>query len=147
MNGLIHTMDDKRSVVDAVSIRNGRFAEVGRDARPGHGAKVINLRGMTVVPGLIESHTHFVSLANRPGYHVAEVELASNLAEVLAMLAARRRDVPPGQFITAMGAGTPRMWAELRLPTLAELDAAVPDRPVFIYQGGGGPARTNTLGK
>ena len=36
LNGLIHTMDDKRSVVDAVSIRNGRFAEVGRDARPGH---------------------------------------------------------------------------------------------------------------
>jgi predicted amidohydrolase YtcJ len=46
-----------------------------------------------------------------------------------------------------MGAGTPRMFAELRLPTLAELDAAVPDRPVFLYQGGGGPARTNTLGK
>jgi predicted amidohydrolase YtcJ len=147
VNGLIHTMDDKSSVVNAVRIRNGRFVEVGPDARPGRGAKVINLRGLTVVPGLIESHTHFVSLANRPGYHVAEVELASNLAEVLAMLKARRAVVPAGQFITAMGAGTPRMWAELRMPTLAELDAAVPDRPVFIYQGGGGPARTNTLGK
>ncbi|HEX2541391.1 MAG TPA: amidohydrolase family protein [Caldimonas sp.] len=147
VNGMIHTMDDRNSVVGAVSIRNGRFAEVGRDARRNRDAKVINLRGLTVVPGLIESHTHFVSLANRPGYHVAEVELASNIAEVQAMLAARRADVPPGQFITAMGAGTPRMWAELRMPTLAELDAAVPDRPVFIYQGGGGPARTNTLGK
>jgi len=99
------------------------------------------------VPGLIESHTHFVSLANRPGYHVAQWELASNIAEVLALLKARRRDVPAGQFITAMGAGTPRMFAELRLPTLAEIDAAVPDRPVFLYQGGGGPARVNTLGK
>jgi predicted amidohydrolase YtcJ len=39
------------------------------------------------------------------------------------------------------------MFAELRLPTLTELDGAVPDRPVFLYQGGGGPARTNTLGK
>jgi predicted amidohydrolase YtcJ len=130
-----------------VSIKNGRFTDVGRDVRPDHRAKVINLRGLTVVPGLIESHTHFVSLANRPGYHVAQVELASNLAEVLALLRARRRDVPRGQFITAMGAGTPRMWAEMRMPTLAELDAAVPNRPVFIYQGGGGPARTNTLGK
>jgi hypothetical protein len=46
-----------------------------------------------------------------------------------------------------MGAGTPRMFAELRLPTLAEIDAVVPDRPVFLYQGGGGPARTNSLGK
>jgi predicted amidohydrolase YtcJ len=46
-----------------------------------------------------------------------------------------------------MGAGTPRMFAEQRLPNLAELDAVVPDRPVFLYQGGGGPARTNSLGK
>jgi len=145
VNGRIHTMDDRNSVVSSVTIRDGRF--VGRGANSSSKNEVIDLRGHTVVPGLIESHTHFVSLANRPGYHVAQWELASNLAEVLAMLAARRRDVPPGQFITAMGAGTPRMFAELRLPTLAELDAAVPDRPVFLYQGGGGPARTNTLGK
>jgi len=147
VNGRIHTLDDRNRVVSSVTMRNGRFVAVGRHADPGPGAKVVDLRGRTVVPGLIESHTHFVSLANRPGYHVAGLELASNIAEVQAMLAARRRDVPPGQFITAMGAGTPRMWAELRLPTLAELDAAVPDRPVFVYQGGGGPARTNTLGK
>jgi len=147
VNGRIHTMDDRGSVVQAVRISNGRFSGVGPDASAAGGARVINLQGRTVVPGLIESHTHFVSLANRPGYHVAEVELASNISEVLNMLAARRPSVPPGQFITAMGGGTPRMWAELRMPTLAELDSAVPDRPVFIYQGGGGPARTNTLGK
>ena len=147
VNGRIHTMDDQNRVVDAATIRNGRFVSVGSASNPGPGKNVINLHGRTVVPGLIESHTHFVSLANRPGYHVAQWELASNIAEVLELLAARRRDVPPGQFITAMGAGTPRMFAELRLPTLAEIDSAVPDRPVFLYQGGGGPARTNTLGK
>jgi predicted amidohydrolase YtcJ len=132
-----------------VAIRDGRFVSLGSASNPGPGTKVINLHGRTVVPGLIESHTHFVSLANRPGYHVAQWELASSVAEVLAVLAARRArgDVPPGQFITAMGAGTPRMFAELRLPTLAEIDSAVPDRPVFLYQGGGGPARTNTLGR
>jgi predicted amidohydrolase YtcJ len=145
-HGRIHTMDDKNRIVDKVAIRNGRFISVGKASGQ---AKRINLRGRTVVPGLIESHTHFVSLANRPGYHVAQWELASNVAEVLALLAARRArgDVPPDQFITAMGAGTPRMFAELRLPTLAELDKAVPDRPVFLYQGGAGPARTNSLGK
>jgi predicted amidohydrolase YtcJ len=146
VNGKIHTMDDANRVVNSVAIQDGRFVSVRSAAHSGP-AHVINLHGRTVVPGLIESHTHFVSLANRPGYHVAQWELASNIAEVLALLAARRRDVPQGQFITAMGAGTPRMFAELRLPTLAELDAAVPDRPVFLYQGGGGPARTNTLGK
>jgi len=149
VHGHIHTMDEKNPLVSAVAIRNGRFVAVGNAAHQYGSAKVINLGGRTVVPGLIESHTHFVSLANRPGYHVARWELASSVAEVLALLAARRArgDVPPGQFITAMGAGTPRMFAELRLPTLAEIDSAVPDRPVFLYQGGGGPARTNTLGK
>ena len=37
--------------------------------------------------------------------------------------------------------------AAIGISTVAEIDAAVPDRPVFLYQGGGGPARTNTLGK
>src|SRR5262247_3707194 len=128
VNGRIHTMDDRNRVVSSVTIRNGRFAEVGHGDHGGD-ARVIDLRGRTVVPGLIESHTHFVSLANRPGYHVAQWELANNIAEVLAVLAARRArgDVPMGQFITAMGAGTPRMFAENRLPTLQEIDAAVPD--------------------
>jgi predicted amidohydrolase YtcJ len=146
VNGRIHTMDDKNRVVDSVAIRNGRFVSAGHD-HGSRGGRKIDLRGRTVVPGLIESHTHFVSLANRPGYHVAQWELASSIAEVLAMLRARRKDVPEGQFITAMGAGTPRMFAELRLPTLQEIDAVVPDRPVFLYQGGLGPARTNTPGR
>lgn len=145
-NGRIHTMDDQSSILSSVGIRDGRFVPAGDIARSR--AQVIDLRGKTVVPGLIESHTHFVSLANRPGYHVAEWELASDIAGVLQVLKARRdRGVPEGQFITAMGAGTPRMFAELRLPTLAEIDSVVSDRPVFLYQGGGGPARTNTLGK
>lgn len=145
-NGTIHTMDDQGSVVSTIGIRDGRFVPAGAvDERQ---ARVLDLEGRTVVPGLIESHTHFVSLANRPGYHVAEWELASDIAGVLQALKARRdRGVPDGQFITAMGGGTPNMFAERRLPTLAEIDSAVADRPVFLYQGGGGPARTNTLGK
>ena len=148
VNGRIHTMDDKGSVVSAVAIRNGRFVSVGNASNPGPGARVINLKGRTVVPGLIESHTHFVSLANRPGYHVV-LELARNIGEVQDLLASRRArgDVPEGKFITAMGGWSPNQWAERRLPTLTELDAAVPDRPVLVYQGGGGPARTNTRGK
>jgi Predicted metal-dependent hydrolase with the TIM-barrel fold len=148
INGKIHTMDDQASVVHAVRIQGNRIVAVGHEAQKAGGqAERIDLRGRTVVPGLIESHTHFISLANRPGYHVAQWELASNVDEVLAFLAARRPSVPEGQFITAMGAGTPNMFAERRLPTLAEIDAVINDRPVFLYQGGGGPARVNTLGK
>ena len=154
VNGRIHTMDDQGTVARAAAIRNGRFVAVGNSAAsPGPGGRTINLQGRTVIPGLIESHTHFVSLANRPGYHVAQLELAESLDEVLEMLAARRArgDVPEGEFITAMGGWHPRQWFTppevLRLPTLAELDEAVPDRPVMLFQQFNGPSRVNSLGK
>src|SRR5436189_2352211 len=70
VNGKIHTMDDENTVVSAVSIRDGRFAEVGNASRPQHGpnTRVIDLHGRTVVPGLIDNHTDIVPMANRPGY-------------------------------------------------------------------------------
>jgi predicted amidohydrolase YtcJ len=144
-NGRIHTLDDRNRIVDAVAIRNGRIAELGRDVQK-RGKNQINLKGRTVIPGLIEGHVHVVSLANRPGHHVV-IEQATNIAEIQELLAARRPSVPAGEFITAMGGWHPNFFAERRLPNLAELDAAVPDRPVFVYQGGGGPSVTNSLGK
>src|SRR5688572_9155628 len=127
VNGRIHTMDPKNPIVSSIAIRNGRFVAVGHGASGAGGGPVINLRGATVIPGLIESHTHFVSLANRPGYHVAHWELANNVAEVLDALRARRaqNDVPAGAFITAMGAGVPNIWRERRMPTFEELSNAV----------------------
>ena len=70
VNGKIHTMDARNSIVSTVAIRNGRFVSVGNN-RPARqpGMRVIDLKGRTVVPGLIEAHVHIVSLANRPGYH------------------------------------------------------------------------------
>jgi len=143
-------MDDANTVAKAITIRNGRIVSVGASAAaPGPDATVVNLQGRTVVPGLIESHTHFVSLANRPGYHVAQLELATSIADVLEMLAARRAqgDVPEGAFITAMGGWNSNQWAEQRLPTRDELDDAVPDRPVLLFQRFNGPSRVNSLGK
>ena len=149
VNGKIHTMNATNGVASAVAVEDGRFVAVGTDgeirARRPH-ATVIDLNGRTVVPGMIEAHVHFVSLAIRPGYHVV-IENAWNIAQIQQMLAARRPDVPAGEFITAMGGWHPNMFAEHRLPTRAELDAAVPDRPVLLFQGFTGPSATNSLGK
>ena len=145
-NGRIHTLDATSRVVTDVSIRNGRIVAAGdRLPRPA-GARVVNLRGRTVVPGLIEAHVHIVSLANRPGYHTI-LENTTSLREVQQVLAARRKDVPEGQWITSMGGWHPNQWAEHRHPTLQELDDAVPDRPVFLYERFTGPAVTNSMGK
>ena len=147
VNGRIHTLDDKNSVVSAVAIRNGRFVAVGAAANPGPSSKVINLRGRTVIPGIVEGHVHVVSLANRPGYHTI-LENTTTIREIQEALAARRPDVPEGQWITSMGGWHPNQWVDhRRRPTLAELDAAVPDRPVFLFERFTGPAVTNSLGK
>ncbi len=145
-NGKFHTMDDQDRVVSEVAIRGGRFVDVGNFGRRGRNA--INLKGRTVIPGLIESCDHIVSFGNyRPGYHTV-LENATSIAEIQSILAARRADVPEGDWITSLGAWTAEtMFAEHRLPNRAELDAAVPDHPVLLYQTTVGPASVNSLGK
>jgi predicted amidohydrolase YtcJ len=146
VNGRIHTMDAKNTIARAVVIRNGRFASVGDSAPASSDARVIDLRGRTVVPGLIEPHVHIVSLANRPGYHTI-LENTASIREIQETLAARRKSVPEGQWITSMGGWHPNQWTERRRPTLKELDEAVPDRPVLLYERFTGPAVTNSPGK
>ena len=146
-NGRIHTMDARNTVANTVSISNGRFVSVGgRPPSAGAGTTVIDLKGRTVVPGLVEPHVHSVSLANRPGYH-AILENTTSIREIQAALAARRKTVPDGQWITSMGGWHPNQWKEHRHPTRQELDEAVPDRPVLLYERFTGPAVTNSLGK
>src|SRR5499433_2569674 len=72
---------------------------------------------------------------------------ASSIREIQEALAARRKNVPEGQWITSMGGWHPNQWAEHRHPTLKELDEAVPDRPVLLYERFTGPCATNSLGK
>jgi hypothetical protein len=146
INGKIHTLNPQDRVVNEVTVQAGRFAYVGplgnRKLNPC--TKVINLHGRVVVPGLIDDHNHFVLFSQRPGYDVM-VETATSIAQAMALLKDRARTVPAGSWVTAIGDWTPRLFAENRMPTLAELDQAVPDHPVFFATFG--PAVTNSLGK
>ena len=151
INGRIHTMDRANAIVSTVTIRNGRFTAVGGAAlRPAAGRRIIDLKGRTAVPGIIDNHNHIVLMGNRPGYHTP-LENASSIAAVQEIIAARTRNIPRGAWITAIGGfhrnqlfppgETPRM------PNLAELDAVLPNNPVYISEGFTGPSTTNSLGK
>jgi predicted amidohydrolase YtcJ len=146
INGKIHTMDDDGTIARAVSIRNGRFAEVGNSARArGPGSRVVNLKGRTVVPGIIDNHNHIVLMGNRPGFHTP-LENASSIAGVQETLAGRADGVPAGEWITTIGGFNINQFAEARFPTKAELDDAVPNHPVFVSQSFNGPSATNSTG-
>jgi predicted amidohydrolase YtcJ len=143
VNGKIVTMDKKNSIVSSVTIQNGVFADAGK---PAPCTKTIDLHGRTVVPGLVDNHNHIVALGLRPG-HDTRIETASSIADVQELISARAKSVPKGEFLTAMGGWNPAQFKEKRLPTLAELDAAAPDHPVFLYLAFTGPAATNSKGK
>jgi len=147
-NGKIVTMDRGNTTVNEVTIQNGRFTAVGPrgNQRLSPCTREINLRGRAVVPGLIDNHNHIVLLGIRPGYHTP-LEGTASIAEVQGVIKARAKGVPAGAFITSMGGWNPAQFAEKRLPTLAELDAADSDHPVFMYLAFTGPAATNTKGK
>src|SRR6188474_738579 len=147
-NGRIHTMDAKRTVVSKVRIANGRFVEVGDAATASGGCTdTIDLRGSTVIPGMIDNHFHVQLVGSRPGYETRTIETAFSIAEVQDVIRERAKSVPDGAFITAIGGLQPRQFAENRMPTLAELDAASPRHPVYIHVAFNGPAATNSLGK
>src|SRR5262245_50142455 len=148
VNGKIHTFDAGNSIVSSVTIKNGKFAVVGDEGQSDVGpcAKVINLGGRTAIPGLVDNHNHFVLLGLRPG-HDTRLETAASIADVQAAIRARTKTVKAGDFITAMGGWVSAQFAENRLPTLAELDAAAPNNPVLVFLTFFGQATTNTLGK
>ncbi len=146
-NGRIVTMDAAGTVATEVTIQNGRIVAVGPNRqRLSPCTRVVNLRGRTAVPGLIDNHNHIVLLGIRPGYHTP-LEGTASIAEAQAALTARARSVPAGAFVTSMGGWNPAQFAEKRLPTLAELDAALPNHPALVFQAFTGPAATNTRGK
>ena len=155
VNGRIHTMDAADRIVSSVAIKDGRFVDVGYSHRyqEGSGTRVIDLRGRTVVPGIIDNHNHFVLMGNRPGYHTP-LENAYSIPDVQAIYAARAARIPSGAWITTIGGFSPNhIYANPadplsgRMPTLSELDAAAPNNPVFIEVGFTGPGATNSAGK
>lgn len=133
------------AIVSEVVIRDGRIVCVGSGGRAGYTpcTRVIDLKGRTAIPGLIDSHVHFVTWGFRPGRDV-RLDRADAVADVGRTIGDRASGVAPGEWITAVGGWSRTQFAENRLPTRAELDAAAPANPVFLWERDGQPAAVNT---
>ncbi|KAI0438193.1 amidohydrolase family-domain-containing protein [Xylaria telfairii] len=150
-NGSIHTMNELGGVVSVIGIKDGTIIYVGESQTEALGKfdeppSIVDLKGHIAIPGLIDCHNHIVLLGNRPGYHTP-LENAYSVADVQNIYRSRAASVSTGSFITTIGGFHPNQFSERRLPTLDELDQAVPDNPVFVSYSFAGPATTNSLGK
>lgn len=136
-------VDARGVVANAITIQDGRIVDVGKGRALGPSTRTVNLKGRMVVPGLIDSHAHFTRTGTNPGYETRWIETTTSIAELQAAVAARAQTVPegPDRFITAAGGWNQNQFAEGRLPTLAELDAATSRHGVYLN------GRTNSVGK
>ncbi|MEU8940844.1 amidohydrolase [Streptomyces goshikiensis] len=134
-NAKVFTGDPGRPEARAVAVRDGRVVALGDDhdlaAFVGPATKVVDALGRRVVPGLNDSHLHVI----RGGLnYVLELRWdgVRSLRRALAMLREQAGRTPKGQWIRVVGGWTAEQFAERRMPTVAELNAAAPDTPVFV---------------
>lgn len=133
-NGRIHTLNPKQPYATAVAIKEGKFWAVGTDdeiLENYQAPKIINLHNKTVIPGLNDSHLHVI----RGGLNY-NMELRwdgiTRLSQALTMLREQAQRTPPPQWVRVIGGWTEFQFKEKRMPTLAEINQAAPNTPVFV---------------
>jgi predicted amidohydrolase YtcJ len=132
-NGRITTLDPKHPAATNLAVKDGRIIGVDDAESYGRGpdTKVIDLKGRRVIPGLNDSHLHVI----RGGLNY-NMELrwdgVPSLADGLRMLKEQAQRTPPGQWVRVVGGWSEFQFAERRMPTLDEINAAAPETPVFI---------------
>ena len=132
INGLIYTVDSAFSETSAVAAGNGKILCAGSDDEVkkylGSGTKVIDLKGRTVLPGIIESHMHMQAY----GLKLLNIDcFGKTRAEILNEVKAAYKNIRQGQWITGTG-WNETGWDDKQLPVKQELDEIAPNVPIYI---------------
>ena len=133
-------------IVEAVAIANGRILAMGSDeeirAYNGPNTEVLDLKSRLVVPGLADSHVHFIS----GGFQLLSVDLkdARSEEEFVRRIADKARTLPPGRWMQG-GDWDEEAWPSRKLPNRELIDPATPHTPVFISRYDGHAALANSL--
>ena len=141
--GRVHRCDGRAPAGDALVVRDGRVAAVGdrtaMERAAGPGAERVDVRGATILPGLVDTHPHLMHFGvfAEPLVDLAD---ARSHDDIVARIRARAATTPPGEWIMTTPVGEPhyfirRSWRDLaegRLPDRHVLDGATDAHPVFI---------------
>jgi predicted amidohydrolase YtcJ len=133
--GKIVTVDDRFTIHQAIAIKDERIIAVGgNDAilqSRGPQTRLMDLRGQTVLPGLIDSHVHPGAAMTEFDHPIPDME---SIADVLAYIRARAKVVKEGEWIVLSQVFITRL-REQRYPTRQELDEAAPKHPLIFRTG------------
>lgn len=135
-NGKIVTVDPEFRIVEALAVKGDRILATGSSrqmlALASEGAERVDLEGKTVLPGLIDSHTHPVGAAMYEFDH--EVPDLETIGDVLAYIKRRAEELEDGEWIVLSQVFITRL-KEQRYPTREELDRVAPRNPVVFRTG------------
>lgn len=145
-NATIYTVNPDQPTAQALAIDGDRIVQVGTEeavlaAYPE--ARRVDAEGRTVVPGLIDAHAHLTGLAGTR--LMADLRGTTSKAEIVERLQAFAAEVPEGAWILGRG-WDQNDWGEgsQAFPTRADLDAAFPERPVWLRRIDGHASWANT---
>ncbi len=137
INGNIYTMEEDQPSVSALAVKGQKLIYAGNDATAknyiGDNTKVVDLKGKTVIPGLLEGHMHLPML----GENLLKVDAFwKPKAEIIAAVKAEVAKVQPGEWITGFGWNN-TVWEDKAYPTKGDLDAVAPNNPVVMERTDG----------
>jgi len=133
-NAKIFTGNRAQPEASALAVKQGRIYSVGSDADildlKVSRTEIVDARSRRLIPGIIDAHIHVLNdLAYT--YNV-RWDGVPTLRKALTMLSEQAQRTPQGQWVKVIGGWSPYQFEENRFPTLDELHAAVPDRPMIV---------------
>ena len=133
-NAKIFTGNVGQPQASAIAVTKGRIYSVGSDkdilSLKNSDTKVIDAGSRRLIPGIIDAHTHVL---NDSGFNYnIRWDGVPTLERALAMLSEQASRTPDGQWVKVIGGWSPYQFKENRLPTMEELERAVPDRPLIV---------------
>ena len=147
VNANVLTMARSRPSAEAVAISGERIAAVGSssDIRdlPSRGARVIDCRGLTLLPGFNDAHCHLPGLARRLQDLDCSPQYVPSLAALQERIRQRSASMPRGAWVRGFGYDDLRI-AEGRHPDRHDLDVASPSNPVWLEHRSGHAAALNS---
>jgi predicted amidohydrolase YtcJ len=145
INGNIYTASAKQPRAEAVAVKGDRIVFVGSNAAAkkyeGTNTRIVDLRGATMLPGMTDSHYHFIGVGQREMN--LNLEGITNLEDFLAKVKVRVDQAKPGEWVTGRG-WIETFWKPPVFPTRWDLDKISPNNPVFLTRADGHGAVANS---